>query len=674
MLLEELTLCDFGLFMGEHRFRLAPNARHGNARPIVLFGGLNGAGKTTILSAIRLALYGRQSLGHAISQRVYEEYLADRIHRNKTSLVSPISAHVALEFKYYKLREAIQYKVVRSWTVTGKSVTENLLLYQDNSFVSDFNREQCQAFLNELVPIGVSDLFFFDGEKISALAEDNGDLALRDAIRKLLGLDIIERLNNDLGIYGRRHNRIGLPKEADDEIKRLEAQLGEFRELAQREQMAAASIRAEMDTATNEAYRLEQQLAARGGAWSGSRKSLLEKQEQLLHHREQVESEIHEFMSGLYPIGLVKQQAEALVLQLRQEERLKSWSVLSEPLKAHIKNLKIELRKRFKGIDQKSLSEVIDNNFSPLLAKPRDLDNVSLRHNLSEKDAGLVTQWVNTTFNHVVPKAAELKATFDELDEQLARVGVQLERAPDEDSLKSEFEYLKAKHNLIGALNAQFNASIERARRSIWQAIETVRKLKRAETDQRDQGEKAHTIRLAEATRTVLSDFSAEVTRRKVAKLESEFVQTFTRLARKEDAITKAVINPDTFTVTIFDNHMRPLAKKDLSAGEKQIYAVAMLDALARTSGRKLPVIIDTPLGRLDSLHRANLVENYFPYASHQVIILSTDTEIDQKFYAALTGSISHAYHLVYDDAEEASFEKEGFFWKATTDREAYAT
>ena len=86
------------------------------------------------------------------------------------------------------------------------------------------------------------------------------------------------------------------------------------------------------------------------------------------------------------------------------------------------------------------------------------------------------------------------------------------------------------------------------------------------------------------------------------------------------------------------------LDAKQLSAGEKQIYAIAMLEALAKTSGRRLPIIIGTtPLGRLDSKHREQLVNAYFPHASQQVIVLSTDTEIDQEYLSALSPFISHA-------------------------------
>src|SRR5699024_6098159 len=105
------------------------------------------------------------------------------------------------------------------------------------------------------------------------------------------------------------------------------------------------------------------------------------------------------------------------------------------------------------------------------------------------------------------------------------------------------------------------------------------------------------------------------------------------------------------------------ISKRDISAGEKQIYAIAILEALAKTSGRKLPLIIDTPLGRLDSHHRDKVIHNYLPQASHQVIVLSTDTEIDQHYYQKLQPKISHAYHIVFDQATRSSYAHEGYFW-----------
>ena len=74
----------------------------------------------------------------------------------------------------------------------------------------------------------------------------------------------------------------------------------------------------------------------------------------------------------------------------------------------------------------------------------------------------------------------------------------------------------------------------------------------------------------------------------------------------------------------------------------------------------------DTPMARLDSAQRRNLVERYFPDASHQVLILSTDTEVDRQYYQALEPHIARAYHLRYDEKSRATHAEEGYFWEQT--------
>ncbi|HET6878994.1 MAG TPA: hypothetical protein VFI31_02495 [Pirellulales bacterium] len=104
------------------------------------------------------------------------------------------------------------------------------------------------------------------------------------------------------------------------------------------------------------------------------------------------------------------------------------------------------------------------------------------------------------------------------------------------------------------------------------------------------------------------------------------------------------------------------LSKQRLSEGEKQIFAISVLWGLARASARSLPAIIDTPMARLDARHREHLVERYFPNASHQVIILSTDTEVDRRYYESLEPHLARAYHLNYSEAERATVAEEGYF------------
>ena len=106
------------------------------------------------------------------------------------------------------------------------------------------------------------------------------------------------------------------------------------------------------------------------------------------------------------------------------------------------------------------------------------------------------------------------------------------------------------------------------------------------------------------------------------------------------------------------------MPKERLSAGEKQLMVVSLLWALAICSRRKLPVIIDTPLSRLDSKHRMALLQTYVPNASDQTIVLSTDSEIYGKYYKAIKENVGNEYTLDYDDEKKCTTIQTGYRWE----------
>ena len=145
--------------------------------------------------------------------------------------------------------------------------------------------------------------------------------------------------------------------------------------------------------------------------------------------------------------------------------------------------------------------------------------------------------------------------------------------------------------------------------------------------------------------------------------LRNAFLDSITMIIRKHDFISDIKIDSD-YHIELQMEDGNYISKSILSNGEKQIFAISMLLALAKVSGRPLPFVIDTPLARLDSSHRDKIVENFFPNASHQVIIFSTDTEIDKMYFKKLAPHITRVYHLKYDDQTKSSLASEGYFWK----------
>ena len=136
----------------------------------------------------------------------------------------------------------------------------------------------------------------------------------------------------------------------------------------------------------------------------------------------------------------------------------------------------------------------------------------------------------------------------------------------------------------------------------------------------------------------------------------------FEYLSQKQGIITSISIDPKTLDITLSDYNGGILLKDQLSAGEKQMFAISILWGLAISSGYKLPVIIDTPMARLDSEHRSNFINRYLPNASSQVIVLSTDEEINGKYLDDIKEYVNTSYLLVYDEADKSSSIQSGYF------------
>jgi DNA sulfur modification protein DndD len=171
-------------------------------------------------------------------------------------------------------------------------------------------------------------------------------------------------------------------------------------------------------------------------------------------------------------------------------------------------------------------------------------------------------------------------------------------------------------------------------------------------------------LKLAARTRETMTEFLRRVTDRKIDRLSGLITESFRFLLRKTALVERIAIDPGTFAITLYDDEGHAIPKERLSEGEKQIFAISVLWGLARASARPLPAVIDTPMARLDATHRKHLVERYFPNASHQVVIFSTDTEVDRHYYPILQPFIARAYHLNYDQKLKVTVGEEGYFWK----------
>lgn len=196
MILEQLAVRNFCLFRGRQAFNLLPAQRQGRYRPIILFGGINGGGKTTLFDAIQLALYGARARCSKRATLPYDDFLRQSIHHG---VPEAEGAAVWLTFRHAAEGQEHQYEVRRDWHAEGDRVRESLVVLQDGLANYSLARNWPQL-VEELIPLEISQLFFFDGEKIRTLAEDaSSSAALGAAIKALLGLvHLIPRFHEDV--------------------------------------------------------------------------------------------------------------------------------------------------------------------------------------------------------------------------------------------------------------------------------------------------------------------------------------------------------------------------------------------------------------------------------------------------------------------------------------------
>ena len=319
MILNRVTLTNIGVFSGVHCIDLHPGMEPEQSCPIILIGGMNGAGKTTILDSIKLGLYGKEMFNGSITEAQYREFLRDRMHRSNINVPASHSA-IELEFAYSRFGESHAYTVKRVWELKGKTIREELILKRDGSNLYRVPRSQWQGYVNDLVPRRMADLFLFDGEKLKDMISQGGMDRFSRLLNALVGLDTIGRLKRDLKVF--RSSR--LKKTADEDIRK------KLTDLIQKEKDLEATIAilkdeiAKLDENLNKLNEREHEYRRKmesEGSGYYERKGAWESQiTRLQDDLEEVSNEIRQLAAGLLPIAIAGDLARELKEALLEEQ------------------------------------------------------------------------------------------------------------------------------------------------------------------------------------------------------------------------------------------------------------------------------------------------------------------------------------------------------------------
>ena len=657
----KLVMSDFGPYRDRNEFTLSTSQNS----PIILFGGANGAGKTTLFRGIQICLHGRSALGHRVSEADYKDLIRSKLHEYPED--SADEASIRLEFEYAYMGEVDHYSVERSWRDRGKSIIENLEVRRNGKLPSDLDKDQWEDFLKELIPPGVSQLFFFDGEKVQELAtaiED--DDSFEDSLFSLLGLDLVDRLDADLSIYrSRKLDESGLEglnqeiEELRKEEEDLKTRRRELKDEKREKEERLSELEGEIDSK-------ESDIAQEGGAYADKREELKERRAELNANIENLQEDIREIVTGAYPFALAPDLCRSVVDRLRKESEQQEKAAARERIDNELGDALNE--DVFEGLDvSEERAEEIKARLQTEIQTRFKVENEEskLLHQFSESQRREMYSVVDDALDKVPDQLEEKSTKLEGMVRERQEIETNLGRAPEEED--------------IGPLVEQLNKLIEEKeglKSDLEDIEEELSKLKTRTTrlgnqidnklDRRDDEETVpERSELASDVQDVLNEYRDELAKEKLRMLEDALSERYLALSNKSNFYTGVEVDEDALNIGVKTKHGNYKPQSDLSAGERQIFATALLWALAEISGRPLPFIVDTPLGRLDKAHRENLVENFFPEAAHQVLVFSTDTEIDDEYYEQLNDDVTQAYHLDYNQEEGYTSVTRGYFWSS---------
>lgn len=658
MILDSIAIENFGAYGGSQEATLTPE----EGKPIILFGGMNGGGKTTLLDAIQLAFYGSKAKLSNRNRLSYREYLRQSIHRGSDP---GEGASITLRFRRMMEGETRSFELQRSWREGVKGIEETVRVRRDGKLDDVFTDHWDEA-IEAYLPSGISHLFFFDGEQVKELAE-GGHAAeiLGTAVHSLLGLDLVDRLETDLKSFERRKRAEGLDPETTHKLNQVRGELKHIDIAQEQALMQEGALVNEAGRLGKELRQAEDMFRAEGGELFLRRQELDASLLKFKAERDALEGQLRELVAGPLPFLMVDSLLREAEQQSRHENGIRRAQVLIDALEARDDELIATLRREsitpalLKIIDQTLRTD--RTNRIGLAQEPLLLD--------AGEDLALHIAHLRAT---VLPTAEEqaqnLVSKLAAVEENIARQEGEIERIPTEDriaNLQTALDQARAAHQ------AKL-AELEAVRLSI-SALQTQRAVVESKLDKLSEhdidarfadDDRRRMLKHSNKVRDTLTKFRSRVVRNHITRMEALMLESFQNLLRKNDLVTGLSINPATFEPTLTGRDGKALPIERLSAGERQLLATSMLWGLARASGRPVPTIIDTPLGRLDSSHRKHLVERYFPNASHQVLLLSTDEEIVGKYYDSIKPYTTRTYLLAHNEQAGQTTIESGYFIK----------
>ena len=717
MIINSIKLKNFRSYEDETEFSFSPK----DNKNIVLIGGENGAGKSTLFEAIKLCIYGPMSYGYIGINSNYLTKIKNNINNNafKSDIVK---CDISLSLSFKEGTQINEYTLNRNWEYINQKIVESFEVIKNGTILNEDEINYFNRYLQSVLPPSLFDFFFFDGEELTEFfIGKNSSNSLKDAVLQLFNYDTfnilkkqllsfqrnISKNNNSLNdiqaLYDESLNRVKLAKSQIDLINsNIEAKELELDELLMKKN------------------NLDEEFKNSGGILENERAELTSKINKLENERSIINQEIKDFCNDILPFLIVSDLLADTKKQIEKEENISSYKAVKNKLSGEV------IKKSFNSIPNLNNSSADFNEVAVTILNNmfdvKEIENISEILLLSDDQKVNVLSTITSIISNNETYKNSLLNNFD----KLKSIAMALKECRDKlnSTVSGELveNYLK-EIETINTIILNTQNSILTLKHDLDNSNEELKNAEyhytRAKNQYTSSLQNNNVLELSANVTEYLNALLSTLTKDKLRLIEENFIDIFKTIIRKNEYVSSIVID-DSFESTLYVNRgyssleiqniisnlgINDISKKyglmfiedllnkypvssltelmeylndnptwedievrtkvnvnDFSKGEKQIYILCLIWALIKSSGVEVPFIIDTPYARIDESHRKTLTVDYLPNISKQVIILSTNEEIDSNLYSIIKPYICDEYLLLYNESARKTEVKKGYF------------
>lgn len=658
MLLNKIIIKGFKPF--QDQIEIDVSNPYQNDQNIALIGAMNGVGKTSLLEAINLCLYGAKN-----------SVIFNWFNKNN-ALQGKYEIYISLSFD----DNGDTIDVSRTYSIPKNTANQN---YSDIESVLKVSRngeffkesEKAENFLKLKIPKNISQFFFFDGEKIQEIVGDGFSRNdIRESVEALLGIELLKKLYEDLKkvIADERKKYQNI---SDASIPSREKEVEGLKEKLETVIENIQELKKDIEEREEEKGHLKNIFEERFGKFPDVIEDKKEKEIELKHLKKElykIDDSLSKFCKENLAVVLLSNFLPDLKDQIRKERAFKddqrNFEEKNELVNRIIENLFEEeciICKRQVQFDREELFREISDR---LFDQPSE--DMEIMLDLSEKEeANILNIRAEENYRKIIEFKEKLrqKENFtNRLQTTEKKLGALELEKDDKETFKEIQNKILETEKLLGRRNAE-KSDLTDTKKQLEDDISVKeRELNRKYETYEKKRDTNRIVEYGRKLNRVIEKYIEIYRTKKVKELEKNLSDIFQRIFAKK-LVQKIIINEKTLSITL-KTDKNEIIRYKFSAGENEIFAISFLWALSKTSNLELPIIIDTPLARLDHAYREKLIRSYFPFASKQVIILSQNEEIvpGSEFYEILRDSLYLEKTLKYNHLNNKTTVDDGYF------------